>query len=56
MYPCSRMCSSVLGGLVAVTGAADLLRPWDSLLYGFAGAAVVHLFETLLHKVGHRER
>jgi len=56
MYHCASMCKSVLAGLVAVTGSADLLRPWDSLVYGFAAAGLVHLIDGLLIRVSVRRR
>ena len=52
MYSCSSMCASVLSGLVAVTGSGDLLRPWDSFLYGFLAAGVTAFIEAQLNKVG----
>jgi len=43
--------SGILGGLVAITASANVIRPWEALIIGFIGGliaiGVIHLLEKL---------
>lgn len=43
--------SGVLGGLVAVTAGANVIRPWEALVIGFIGGLVANGAITLLEKL-----
>lgn len=43
--------AGILGGLVAITAPANLIRPWEGLVIGFIGSLVALSFIKLLNKL-----